>query len=627
MVLRFLFAPFCLVLFCLAGQSAAYTPSDFLQTDCEEEITVDFTFDCFDGACEFEFTFQPNGGLPATDSTSLYSITGTGIFPPVSLAFGEVFTISYQDGTAVVVTVSDESDCETEFSSNGPVTCYLSTDCSCSAGEDCLTDSGQQGVLNSDCDCVPTCTSEITIDEFYSCDSDACVFTYVLQPNGGLPALDSTAVYSVVGTGIQIPVLLSHGEDMTLSFADGTAVDILVTDESGCETTWSSNGPVTCCLYSCEDIEGDECFLESGAQGVYDSDCNCIVPCTSDIIVQELFDCGLDSTCNEYYTLMLLLDGGLPSVDSTALYNLSGNLINGPFAPGIYEFDVSDYVNGGSTITINVDDGSGCSETFSADLNCYMDPGSQGAPGEDCIDYNGNAGTISENCDCVSNCLVPLELTSETTCEMDENGCVQRALSLSIEGGLPSIDSTAVYTLSVTVLGSGTIEADTLLNEGEVFTVIFDNYIYLLDIEINISDNDQCVSTIVIESQCSGFGEFCECGESGPGNACSTWNGLPGIIDDMCYCIAIDTVTNIIAPVNSTISLSPNPVIDLLSIQSTGSAITEVAFYDIEGRMLWREKIDGRTYKKSMAHVSAGMYFVVATLKEGGVVNQKFIKE
>ena len=219
-----------------------------------------------------------DGGLPSLDSSELYSVEGSGIASSFSFSASQEPALSYSDGTAVTLVFSDSQGCSVTFNSEGPVT-VIQAD----IGDPCFDGCGAPGSLDEHYDCPPLGLERIEVEYTMICNDETCNFVLALNFIGGLPGIDSTEVYSVVGTGLFPPVSLLSNDTLFLELPEGTLVDLSISDTHGCQKSWSSNGPMTC--YSsnhcgCSLVPGTTCNENVELFGIYSVFCAC-VPCES----------------------------------------------------------------------------------------------------------------------------------------------------------------------------------------------------------------------------------------------------------------------------------------------------------------------------------------------------------
>jgi len=125
------------------------------------------------------------------------------------------------------------------------------------------------------------CEEPITITADTHCDETECILEFFWVIDGGLPSVDSTATYTISGTGV-FDSLLVYGQTFTQIWPHGTPIDLSVSDASGCITSWSSNGPVNCgssinCF--CMGAPMSACTTTLGQPGILTDTCECTSEC------------------------------------------------------------------------------------------------------------------------------------------------------------------------------------------------------------------------------------------------------------------------------------------------------------------------------------------------------------
>jgi len=80
---------------------------------------------------------------------------------------------------------------------------------------------------------------------------------------------------------------------------------------------------------------------------------------------------------------------------------------------------------------------------------------------------------------------------------------------------------------------------------------------------------------------------------------------------------ACDTASAISEIKDRTLSVFPNPVDEVLYVQSTSKALGELVLVDFLGRELWRNVIDEKDYSLPTKHLQDGIYFLISS--ENGI--------
>jgi len=403
---------FCLLFFLLLPLSGSS------QTDCQDEIMISTVFDCDESNCEFTYTWSFTGG----SSNGVYNVSGTGLVNTTVLA-GEELSVTYPDGTAVLLFVNDGLACESVFDSYGPIACILYTPCACNTepGDNCIDAMGYNGILNDDCECI-TCNVFTNVEIIPHlpglCEDTNIEFTYLFFIQGGLISPDSTVTYNISGTvDTTLVVDLNNFAPLTIGpLPDGQSVVLFISDENGCTDEVDVMGEIFITPGYCEEL-GLDCTDENNLPGQMDACCNCI-QCDGDItITEESFICD-EETC--VFTFVWSVEGGLPCLFESYLgwsqgqYSILGTDINKGFIRNGESF--SQTYETGTEVNFTVTDFDGTEANWSSNgpVNCNGGPcGCNSFPGDDCVDDEGFDGVLNDDCNCMlmdsieTNILVP----------------------------------------------------------------------------------------------------------------------------------------------------------------------------------------------------------------------------
>jgi len=391
-----------------------------------------------------DFVFSLDGGDPPTNPDGAYMISSP-LFDSFEVGVG-TFDLNLPTGAIGTFTVSDNEGCEAMWESDGLLNCGADFDCPnqmANIGDPCEDINGNTSALSDNCTCPPVleCDDPIVIDFIFDCEPDDAEFTYTWFFGGGAPEADSTATYTVTGTGLAAPQMVALGDQISLTFPDGTAVELIIADGLGCETSFSSDGPVACSNgFDCPQLElnfGDPCEDSNGNDSIIGLDCECIE-------VQS-FDCP---------DLMANIGDGC--VDAN-----------------------------GNSSTINAD----CECIIAAVFDCqdlmanFEDPCDDG-------DANTVSDQINEDCVCEGKPICEGEILTIIDAQDCDEATGNYNIFIKFEGGLPSIDPSAPYFITGDINGSFTADD----GASGINVVIGDQGTF----NITISDGTDCQASLEI---------------------------------------------------------------------------------------------------------------------------------
>ena len=97
----------------------------------------------------------------------------------------------------------------------------------------------------------------------------------------------------------------------------------------------------------------------------------------------------------------------------------------------------------------------------------------------------------------------------------------------------------------------------------------------------------------------------------------TTYDSLQFLCDSVCYTVATDSTAGLNLLDENLISVYPNPVNDILIIESHSEIVNEITIVDLSGAIIYSEMVLEDKTKINMDQLPGGMYFVHALGKEG----------
>lgn len=255
-------------------------------------------------------------------------------------------------------------------------------------------------------------TQTISID----CNNVSGEYQVEVTLNGGLPAYDPTAYYTVIGDQFQITEADMKGAGSSFTFGprtDGDSFNFEVLDGSGCSVTYQS-----------ENIACEKCKTNAGTVST-----DAQILCSGSGYTPSAV--GVDAgTSNAIHVFLVVSD--------TANYQTSSL---GTFAEG-EEITLAD-LNGGSA-----------NEQYYIVSVIGNDDNGDGTP-----DFDDEC-TVKSNTATPLVFLTPITLDAELACSNPDR---EGTLTLQVNGGLPAFDSNATYNVTGDFFGE--------VGAGETFTI------------------------------------------------------------------------------------------------------------------------------------------------------------
>ncbi len=484
-----------------AALDAAGTPFVIL-----EEIALMTSVECDGITQQYTVTVTVSGGLPAYDSSTVYSIGGT-LFNTDTGVEGNPFTIGPSpDGGTYLIEITDLNGCGITLESD-EITCSK-------CPEDEIGDMPTNPLFVCEGGIAAVTVDMISL-------SDTSFVTYVLHDAPGLPTEDGTIASSANGTFSLSDAGVETNTQYYISAVAG------VTDENG---------------DGIADLS-DECTKSvPGTPVVF------LEPVTVNIVGE---DCDPIST---QATLLLTITGGYPGFDDSAVYSYSGINVGTNIGPN-QEITTSG-LDDGTPWSLTATDGFGCSGENGGDIDCEK---------TDAVDWLAFTGEVQ----------VDGNLLKWATATEDENEY------FSVESSLDGINFTEIGRVD----GNGT-------------TIVMHNYQFL--------DKDASSGTTIYRITQHDYN-----GQTTSTNTISLTRG------EATFGIQ---------------SINPVPAVSTVNVVATFVKHTtrvEVNIYNVAGKLMDTQLVDGtegiNTITFNVANYTSGMYLVKITDGTNVAVN-KFVK-
>lgn len=89
--------------------------------------------------------------------------------------------------------------------------------------------------------------------------------------------------------------------------------------------------------------------------------------------------------------------------------------------------------------------------------------------------------------------------------------------------------------------------------------------------------------------------------------------------------IGFGTISSVDKTENRNLNIYPNPVTDILNIQSPDNTIESITFYDISGKIIRAQSLNSLSNKIDVSDLPIGVYTVVAIFESGERASQKLL--
>ncbi len=426
--------------------------------ECEEEIVVEqISSICSTDSTAVIVEFVLSGGDPESNPDGIYVVSGA-VFDTFEND-GSPFSIVFETGAFAELSVTDNEGCEMSYTSDAILNCGADFDCpnqNANIGDDCIDINGETSSLADNCTCppAPDCSDPIVVETDFVCLGDSGVFTYTWTVSGG----DSGGEYIASGTGFNNVPFTSP---LSMTFPDGTPVNITFTDGLDCEEFFTSDGPVPCNAFDCDNLGanfGDSCEDDNGNESTVNTDCECE-------LLPEL-DCpqlgaNFGDSCED--------DNGNESTVNT---DCECELLPELDCPQL-----------GANFGDSCEDDNGNESTINTDCECELlqvfDCPLIGADiGDSCDDGSDNTfdDEINANCQCAGTSICTgSEIFINELQDCDESTGTF-TIFVTFGGGIPSVDPTATYTLSGDIAGAfteaqGATGITVVVGNGESFSL------------------------------------------------------------------------------------------------------------------------------------------------------------